>query len=504
MRTSSWLGGFLSLAVTAHALDARACGGCFTTIQGSGNKTVQVITDHRMVLALSSQQTTLWDQIRYSGQPENFIWVLPVPHGVPVRMGLGDNAFVNALADLSAPRVQANYTVFCPGVPSGAGGSRSVASGGGGGFGCGGSALSSIDYTPGASDDGGTSRYTGSEDLSVSANRDVVGPYSAEVVRGGASSFERWARENSYDIPRETLSAVRWYESLGTDFLVLRLAPEAGVEQMQPVRITYPGYLPTLPLRMIAAGVADKVGLDLMVIANTRMTVENFTTTTVPRERLVWDAFNNRSNYLAQFNRVLAEHRGRAWIVESNVRLTAPMMSEMNRGLDQVSFDAGLVEQVAGWSDAGAPFYDFDQILRPGVIPAEAFRSDPFVDRRMVFEHLGPNAILTRLRTELDRNALDRDLTLGPDDPLRFVTREIPVTRVTNPPLCPTVAGIVSPPSGGAGLPLRRASGLGLVALCFVALQLRRRARRDGAPSARALGVRPEALVPIGDELSAA
>lgn len=45
---------------------------------------------------------------------------------------------------------------------------------------------------------------------------------------------------------------------------------------MQPVRVTMEGYVPRLPLRMIAAGVADKVGLSLVVFSDARIEASNF------------------------------------------------------------------------------------------------------------------------------------------------------------------------------------------------------------------------------------
>src|SRR5262249_34836266 len=52
---------------------AAACGGWFAS-----GETDSVVTDHGMVLTIASQQTTLYDQIEYSGSPESFAWVLPI------------------------------------------------------------------------------------------------------------------------------------------------------------------------------------------------------------------------------------------------------------------------------------------------------------------------------------------------------------------------------------------------------------------------------------------
>jgi hypothetical protein len=291
--------------------------------------------------------------------------------------------------------------------------------------------------------------YTGTENLSVVGARDTVGPYATEVVRGGAGAFQRWAAEHRYDIPRETVRAVEWYESLGTDFLVLQLAPEAGVDQMQPVRITFPGYVPTLPLRMIAAGVADKVGLDLMVIANGPMQVEGFATEFILPSQLEWDIGNQRSNYRALFNGILARNRGRVWVTESTMTLEGPTMSFAgSEGPARSGLDGGVIEVFTGVSDAGAEFINTDRLLQPGRVPMENTRADPYVDRRIAFAHLGTRATLTRLRTELDRNALDQDLRLGPAPDFLNIPRDRVALRATNVPPCNALdAGA---PFGGA------------------------------------------------------
>ena len=55
--------------------EASACGGCFSP-PTTENPTV--VTDHRMILSISQDQSTLYDQIKYSGNPAAFAWVLPI------------------------------------------------------------------------------------------------------------------------------------------------------------------------------------------------------------------------------------------------------------------------------------------------------------------------------------------------------------------------------------------------------------------------------------------
>lgn len=58
---------------------AHACGACF-----SPPDTPTVVSGHRMVMSISEQQTVLWDQIQYQGEPEDFASCANFGAAVPV------------------------------------------------------------------------------------------------------------------------------------------------------------------------------------------------------------------------------------------------------------------------------------------------------------------------------------------------------------------------------------------------------------------------------------
>src|SRR6516225_3193895 len=102
---------FLALGVCATAAmaavtvtgerQAAACGGCFRP----PTETATDVTDERMLLSVSTQQTTLYDQIRYSGNPSSFAWVLPI-HGT-VDVGLSADVLFGSVDSLTATQIQA-------------------------------------------------------------------------------------------------------------------------------------------------------------------------------------------------------------------------------------------------------------------------------------------------------------------------------------------------------------------------------------------------------------
>src|SRR5262245_47600481 len=75
----AWILGVLAAGALSAALEreANACGGCFVPPQVSADSP-SVVTDHRMILSVSKEQTTLYDEIRYAGNPKEFSWVLPI------------------------------------------------------------------------------------------------------------------------------------------------------------------------------------------------------------------------------------------------------------------------------------------------------------------------------------------------------------------------------------------------------------------------------------------
>src|SRR5271154_7599418 len=93
----------LSVAASALALvgarEAAACGGCFHP----PTQTVSDITDERMLLSVSTLQSTLYDQLRYTGSPSNFAWVLPI-HGT-VDVGLSADVLFDSIDALTDTQI---------------------------------------------------------------------------------------------------------------------------------------------------------------------------------------------------------------------------------------------------------------------------------------------------------------------------------------------------------------------------------------------------------------
>jgi hypothetical protein len=284
MRTAVFLGGSL-VAVAASLFaprPAHACGGCFAPPQQ-----VTVVTGHRMAFSISPQQSVLWDQIVYSGSPQDFAWVLPVRAGA--RVELSHDEFFAALDGLTNPVIT---------------GPR--ANCGGGGFACGASSASNDSYA-----------LPGSGNGVQVVSQSVVGPYDTVTVRStNPNALYDWLVANQYDIPGTIRPVIDAYVSEGFDFLALRLAPGQGVQAMKPVRVITPGAGLSLPLRMVAAGVGANVGITLYVLSDGRYQAHNFANGVVDVSKLVWVPSQNQSNYTTLAQQVMLANGGRTWLTE--------------------------------------------------------------------------------------------------------------------------------------------------------------------------------------------
>ncbi len=263
---------------------AHACGGCFSP---PAPREVTVVTGHRMAFSISPRQSVLWDQIEYSGSPQDFAWVLPVRAGATVQ--LSHDEFFAALDAMTNP-VITGPTPNC---------------GGGGGFGCGASGAGSADFASG-----------GGHGVQV-ISQGVVGPYDTVTVRStNPTALYDWLVANKYDIPASTRPIIDGYVSEGFDFLALRLAPGQGVQAMKPVRVVTPGAGLALPLRMVAAGVGANVGITLYVLGDGRYQAHNFPNGVVDASKLLWLHAQSQSNYEPLAEQTMQASGGRTWLTE--------------------------------------------------------------------------------------------------------------------------------------------------------------------------------------------
>jgi hypothetical protein len=405
------LGAAIAL-VGASGGDAKACGGCFHTPE----QIPTVVTDHRMIFAISQQQTTLYDQIKYSGSPKDFAWVLPI-HGT-VSVGLSADTLFDVLDQMT------HLTILPPPAPSCP-------------FcGCGG------DFAAGAASNSGSSGSSSGGGVSVLA-QEVVGPYqTVQLQSTDPNALNAWLIANQYVIPANVMPIIAAYVNEGFNFLALRLTPGAGVAAMRPVSVTTAGAGLSLPLRMVAAGTGATVGITLWVVGDGRYEPKNFLTFLVSPSDLTWNFNTAESDYTTVRSQKEMKLGNAVWQVESSLSISpydvesavlnggvvtgGPGFGGSSSGVTNVTSasDYAAVAPIDAGADGapGSPGESADQVRQQDL--ATLFASGPSTVR------------ITRLSGDLSQAALANDLVLQAAGDQSVLSNTLQLTKSINAPVC--------------------------------------------------------------------
>ena len=377
MKTRCALLAAAGLAVLAGARDASACGGCFV-----GESQSTQVTGHKMILSISSSQTTLYDQIQYSGNPSSFAWVLPIKGVATIGLSsdaLFENLDVDTQVTIDSPTpVCSNVCVVNTGTSCA---SDSDCSG-----------AETCDTAAGFCVDDSTAGGGAPGPVAVVAQQ-VVGPYETVQLKStNPTALQDWLKSHGYGIPSDIAPVIDAYVSGGFDFVALKLVPGQGVSAMKPVRVTTPGASPVLPLRMVAAGTGNLTPITLWILGEGRYEPTSMATFEVDPNQLVWDWDTQSSNYTSLKAAGFKGTGGKGWCLEfaqaySMYTLQAQLTSLVGTQPDQ-----------SGYADA----------------MGNGAQQNLSEDLGVLFANIPVTSFwITRLEGQLSRAALAKDLQIG-------------------------------------------------------------------------------------------
>lgn len=303
-----------ALATPAPAL---ACGGFFCSsapIDQAGETIVYGLEDDGTL--------TMAVQIRYSGDDDDFAWILPVV--APPEISLGSEALFDSLHAATRPTfgVESVTEGTCRPHPtcvregscatiydSGCGGGA-PSSGGGwmGGF---------VDAaTPPPVADASASADAGPPDEGVTVfSRGAVGPYES-VVLGAATAREvvDWLHAHDYDVPDTSVPLLETYAAAGQVFVALRLSSNARTRQIRPVVLRMPTDEACLPIRLTAIATVPDMPITAFFLGREQVRSANYNTAMVDAERIGF--FDGSLSYAAEVTREVDALGGQALVTE--------------------------------------------------------------------------------------------------------------------------------------------------------------------------------------------
>ena len=435
---------------------AEACGGCFVPAEDA-----TVVTDHRMILSVGNDESTLYDQIRYQGLPTEFAWVLPISGEATV--GLSADTLFSTIGGFTQTTVVAPPQ-NCPPRPS-----------------CEGDDETS--YTSGQ-DSASASPAPNAGGVTVTKEENV-GPYATVQLQStDAEALNKWLADNKFTVPADVKPVIAQYVKENFNFLALKLRPGANVQAMRPVRVTTKGPNVVLPLRMVAAGTGPIVGITLWVVGQGRYEPTNFPTFSVKADELLWDWTKSESNFKALRAERAAAGNNRSWEIESAFRLP----------VSQITLP---LENGGRFGNGGSG--DYTAIPASGTDPGKTVEEVRKEDLDVLFGGASrpSDVFVTRIRTDIAHAALSEDLLLqAPVDQAVFSNIR-QVTKELNEPLCPVYVGCTQTGTAPRSEAISRAAqtncsssgalpsnGFAAAGLAFVGIAVANAARRRRARKA--------------------
>ncbi len=302
---------------------AEACGGLFCATGPTPQPVDQ--SAERIVFEVDEGRISAHVQISYTGGSDAFAWVVPVPD-VPTVEESSD-AFINSLVSASQLTVTPPPALPCDfgGVQDGGGGcgcaqadSASPRAAGGGGSGGGGGDKTVIIY-----------------DQSFTRNYEYV-------VLGAEQTSElvRWLGDNGYNVSQNMTPVMDPYNGPGAKFLALKLRDGRSTANIVPIKMSYPGDRPMIPIKLTAVAAQPLMGIVAIVLADRPYRPANYQELVVNADEILTD-WTGRTSYFEWVAREAAEADGRAMVIEyvgpPPVPQSNPRLSVMSRFYTRLS-----------------------------------------------------------------------------------------------------------------------------------------------------------------------
>lgn len=285
LRSSSGIKTFLRITALASTcslfapLESQACGGFFCNSSNPVNQSAE-----RILFARRDGQIDMHIQIQYQGPSTDFGWILPTAPGVETE--LSSEALFAALDRLYAPTFQLRYQY---------------------GDNC---QVNFADFASGSNFD----EVTSDPEVQV-ISREAIGPYDRAILSAeSVEALRTWLDTNQFQIPESLDAAFQPYIDAGAVFVVIKLLPDRDEGDIVPLRLTFPGDRPSIPLLPTAVAATPDMGIIAHILDTARAVPVNYRHVLINEAAIDW--LNSGSNYPDVVSQAIDEAGGRAFTTD--------------------------------------------------------------------------------------------------------------------------------------------------------------------------------------------
>ncbi|MDD9969973.1 MAG: DUF2330 domain-containing protein [Myxococcales bacterium] len=345
-----------------------ACGGLFC----NNSQPVNQVAERILFVDNGDDTTTAVIEIQYQGPAERFAWVLPVPDiaNPDEDISVSSELALDRLQQATNPQYNlvVRFDDDCAGPDSGFGQAGSA--------GAGGMAMPAT--------------LNGGPAIIVEASGSV-GPFDWELVSANpdfedpAQEAIDWLEQNDYDVGELGPDLLRPYLADDNKLLAVRLTKGNEVGSIRPLRITYAGDKPSIPIKPTAVAADPDMGIMVWVGGKERAVPKNYNLLELNEALIDW--FQPMRNYDDVVTAAADEAGGHGFVTEfanSSTNLQNVILPEWERdnwarfsgqtfatGIQMLNQASGMFGAWDGFRDAvtaaitipdGADF-DIDDVL---------------------------------------------------------------------------------------------------------------------------------------------
>lgn len=296
-----------SAVLVAQTPVAKACGCLSPPAVTEGQYAVNQ-SGEQIIFEVEPGWVTAHVLIRYSGDPSQFAWIVPVPE-VP-ELGISPVSAFGLLDQATAPDVTVSTENICP-ISEWSCQYNDVSCGGyddSPGYGAGGGVSLA---------DAGAGSGSGSGDSGVSViNEQVVGDYQTVTFRATEATLAtQWLRDNGFIVNQTTSIYMESYVQANMVFVAAKLIPGAGIKAIKPLKMRYRAAYPMVPLILTAVAAEPHLTVTTFIYSDQPFRPMGHPVVTLNPARIARDN-TQRINYPQALARAIDEAGGDAFAIE--------------------------------------------------------------------------------------------------------------------------------------------------------------------------------------------
>lgn len=311
----------LGLAVCAQPRPAAASGGVFARSNAAAGPLTQTDASAIYWIDDSGDQryTETHLQLTYTGEPEDFAWVIPVEGPVEVRTSSRE-LFENVLGFTSKVHILSeDFVDNCENS----------------------SCFIGDPLFFGPFESFGPEPPPGDSEPEEQLERGFAGVFEHTTV-DSVAQLQAWFEDGGYAWDEAAVPVLEDYAEQGFAFVALSLRGGVGVDEIHPIALRSPGETFHLPLRLTQLSAAQELGLHLMFLAPQHLAPLDWPLVTLNPTRLDWIE-GTEASYEALLGEAVEEAGGQAFVVEfvddPDIVQTNDLFSEL--------WDASALEGIA-------------------------------------------------------------------------------------------------------------------------------------------------------------